>query len=71
MAQEGCDVLGFHCHTRRAKRTGQVRPSRWPSQKAMQAIRGDIHGLTSRQRLAEGLAAVSSQLTPGIAGWRN
>jgi RNA-directed DNA polymerase len=37
----------------------------------MKAIRGDIHGLTSRQRLAEGLAAVISQLNPVIAGWRN
>jgi RNA-directed DNA polymerase len=70
-AQEGCDFLGCHFHQLRAKRTGQLRPYRWPSQKAMKAIRGDIHGLTSRQRLAEGRAAVSSQLTPVSAGRRN
>jgi RNA-directed DNA polymerase len=71
MAQEGFDFLGFHVHKLRAKRTGKLLPSMWPSQKAMKAIRGDIHGLTSRQRLAEGLAAVISQLNPVIAGWRN
>jgi RNA-directed DNA polymerase len=43
----------------------------WPSQKAMKAIRGDIHGLTSRPRVAEGLAAVISPLNPVLAGWRN
>jgi RNA-directed DNA polymerase len=37
----------------------------------MKAIRRELHGLTSRQRLAEGLAAVISQLNPVIAGWRN
>jgi RNA-directed DNA polymerase len=71
MAQEGVDFLGFHFHKLRAQRTGKLRPYMWPSQKAMKAIRGAIHGLTSRQRLAEGLAAVSRQLNPVIAGWRN
>jgi group II intron reverse transcriptase/maturase len=71
MAQEGFDFLGFHFQKLRAKRTGKLLPYRWPSQKAMKAIRREIHALTSRQRLAEGLAAVISQLTPVIAGWRN
>jgi RNA-directed DNA polymerase len=71
MAQEGFDFLGFHFQKLRAKRTGKLLPYMWPSQKAMQAIRREIHALTSRQRLAEGLAAVISQLNPVIAGWRN
>jgi hypothetical protein len=71
MAQEGFDFLGFHFQKLRAKRTGKLLPYMWPSQKAMKAIRRDIHALTSRQRLAEGLAAVISQLNPVIAGWRN
>jgi RNA-directed DNA polymerase len=71
MAQEGFDFLGFHFHKLRAKRTGKLLPYMWPSQKAMKAIRREIHALTSRQRLAEGLAAVISQLNPVIAGWRN
>jgi RNA-directed DNA polymerase len=71
MAQEGFDVLGCHFHTRRAKRPGTLLPDRWPSQKAMKAIRGDIHGRTSRQRWAEGLAAVISQRNPVMAGGRN
>jgi len=68
MAQDSFDFLGFHFHKLRAKRTGQLLPYMWPSQKAMKAIRGDIHSLTSRQRLAEGLAAVISRLNPVIAG---
>jgi RNA-directed DNA polymerase len=71
MAQEGFDFLGFHFHKLRAKRTGKLLPCMWPSQKAMQAIRRAIHELTRRQHLAEGLAAVISQLNPVIAGWRN
>jgi RNA-directed DNA polymerase len=71
MAQEGFDCLGVHFHQLHATRTGKLLPSMWPSQKAMKAIRGDIHGLTSRQPLAEGLAAVISQLNPVIAGWRH
>ena len=71
MAQEGFDFLGFHFQKLRAKRTGKLLPYMWPSQKAMKAIRREIHALTSRQRLAEGLAAVISQLNPVIAGWRN
>jgi RNA-directed DNA polymerase len=71
MAQEGFDFLGFHFHKLRAKHTGQLLPDRWPGQKARKAIRGEIHGLTRRQRLAEGLAAIISQLNPVIGGWRN
>jgi RNA-directed DNA polymerase len=58
MAQEGFDFLGFHFHKLRAKHTGKLLPYMCPSQKAMKAIRREIHGLTHRQRLAEGLAAV-------------
>jgi hypothetical protein len=70
MAQEGVAFLGFHVQKLRAKRTGKLLASMWPSQTAMKAIRRESHGLTSRQRLAEGLAAVISQLKPVIAGWR-
>jgi RNA-directed DNA polymerase len=70
MAQAGFDFLGFHFQKLRAKRTGQLLPSMGPRQKAMQAIRREIHAHTSRQRLAAGLAAVISQLNPVSAGWR-
>jgi hypothetical protein len=70
MAQEGFDFLGFHFHKLRAKHTGKLLLYMCPSQKAMKAIRREIHGLTHRQRLAEGLAAVINQLNPVIAGWR-
>jgi RNA-directed DNA polymerase len=68
MAQEGFDFPGFQFPRLRAKHTGTLLPYMWPGQKA---IRGENHGLTSRQRLADGLAAVISQLNPVIVGWRN
>jgi RNA-directed DNA polymerase len=71
MAQEGFDFLGFHCHKLRAKHTGKRLPYRWPSQKAMKAMRRELHGRTRRQRVAEGLAAVISQRNPVMVGWRN
>jgi RNA-directed DNA polymerase len=71
MAQEGIDCLGCHVQQLRAKHTGKLLPYRWPSQKAMKAIRRARQGLTSRPRLAAGLAAVIGQLTPVIAGWRH
>ena len=70
MAQEGFDLLGFHFHKLRAKHTGKLLPYLWPGQKARKAIRREIHGLTSRQHLAEGLAAIISQLNPVMVGWR-
>ena len=71
MAQEGLDVLGFHVHKLRATHTGKLLPYLWPGQKAMKARRWEIHGRTSRQRFAEGLAAIISQLNPVMVGWRN
>jgi hypothetical protein len=52
-------------------RTGTRLPSRGPSPKALQARRRASHARTSRPRWAEGLAAVSRQRTPGMAGWRH
>jgi RNA-directed DNA polymerase len=49
-AQEGFDFLGFQFPTLRAPHTGKLRPSRWPRQQAMKAIRRERQGLTSRQR---------------------
>lgn len=71
IAQDGFDFLGFHFHKLRAKRTGKLLPYMWPSQKAMKAIRREIHEFTRRQRLAAGLAAVIHRLKVVIAGWRN
>jgi group II intron reverse transcriptase/maturase len=64
MGQEGFDFLGFHFHKMKAKKTGKLLPYMWPSQKAMQAIRSEIHELTSRKRLAEGLDEIVNQ--PGL-----
>ena len=71
MGQEGFDFLGFHFHKMKAKKTGKLLPYMWPSQKAMQAIRSEIHELTSRRRLAEGLDEIVNQLKPVIRGWRD
>jgi len=37
----------------------------------MKAIRSELHELTSRKKLDEGLEAILQQLTPVIRGWRN
>ena len=71
MGQEGFDFLGFHFHKMKAKKTNKLLPYMWPGQKAMQAIRRELHELTSRRKLAEGLDAIIQQLTPVIRGWRN
>ena len=71
MGREGFDFLGFHFHKLRAKKTNKRLPYMWPSQKAMKAIRSELHELTSRKKLAEGLEAILQQLTPVIRGWRN
>jgi group II intron reverse transcriptase/maturase len=71
MGQEGFDFLGFHFHKMKAKKTNKLLPYMWPSQKAMQTIRSELHELTSRKKLAEGLDAILQQLTPVIRGWRN
>lgn len=71
MGQEGFDFLGFHFHKMKAKKTNKLLPYMWPGQKAMKAIRRELHELTSRKKLAEGLEAIIQQLTPVIRGWRN
>ena len=71
MGREGFDFLGFHFHKLKAKKTNKRLPYMWPSQKAMKAIRSELHELTSRKKLAEGLEAILQQLTPVIRGWRN
>jgi RNA-directed DNA polymerase len=71
MGQEGFDFLGFHFHKMKAKKTNKLLPYMWPGQKAMKAIRSELHELTSRKKLAEGLDAIIQQLTPVIRGWRN
>jgi RNA-directed DNA polymerase len=71
MGQEGFDFLGFHFHKMKAKRTRKLLPYMWPSQKAMKAIRREVHELTRRQRLAEGLEEIVRHLNPVIRGWRN
>jgi len=71
LGREGFDFLGFHFHKMKAKKTRKLLPYMWPSQKAMKAIRHEIHELTRRQRLAEGLEEIVRQLNPVIRGWRN
>lgn len=71
MGREGFDFLGFHFHKMKAKKTGKQLPYMWPGQKAMKAIRSEVHERTTRQKLAEGLEEIIRQLNPVIQGWRN
>jgi RNA-directed DNA polymerase len=64
MGREGFDFLGFHFHKLKSKRTGRIVPYIWPSQKAMQVVRGRIHYITERRNLRNPL-----QRSSNISTW--
>ena len=66
----GCECLGCHLHTGRARRSGKLIPRMWPGQKAMQAIRSPMRAQTERRGLQETLTARGAQRNPIIRGWR-
>jgi RNA-directed DNA polymerase len=70
MNQDGFDFLGFHFHKMRAKNTGKLVPYMWPGEKAMKAVRSEIHGTTDRKWLNKSLREIITHLNPVIRGWR-
>lgn len=70
MGGEGFDVLGFHFHKLRSKRSGRVVPYAWPSQKAMKLVRAKIREQTERTRLRVELSELVVSLNRLIVGWR-
>jgi hypothetical protein len=67
----GCELLGFHFHQGRARKSGTLIPLRWPGQKAMKAIRSHMREQTERRGLRGTLAAMVAKLNRIIRGWRN
>lgn len=69
--QGGFDFLGFHCRKVESwRKRGQRYLHRWPSRRAMQAVRGRIKALTvPRQRLAEPIAPLITELNRLLRGW--
>jgi group II intron reverse transcriptase/maturase len=69
--QQGFDFLGFHCRMVESwRRRGQRYLQRWPSRRAMQAVRRRIKALTApRHRLPEPVGAIVTELNRVLRGW--
>lgn len=67
---EGFDFLGVHFRLGRSWRTQRWYCQRWPSRRAMKAIRLKIKAITApRSRLKWPVQAVVNELTPVLRGW--
>jgi len=65
----GFDFLGFH-HRKTPSRFGNRRYlSKWPSQRAMAAIRAKVRDRTDRRFASRDLHAVVDDLNPVLRGW--
>ena len=71
MGKEGFDFLGFHIRKVRSVRTRKLLPFKWPSPKAMKAIREKIKECTQRRWTRVSLSQTVKTLNPIIRGWRN
>ncbi len=69
--REGIDFLGFHCRKVESWRyRGKKYLQKWPSQKAMRAIRERVKAITSpRHRLPEPVAAIVDEVNHVLRGW--
>jgi group II intron reverse transcriptase/maturase len=71
LGKEGFEFLGCHLQIMRSHFKGRCYLFRWPSQRAMKAIRSRIHDLTERRRWAgmKDIREVISELNPVLRGW--
>jgi group II intron reverse transcriptase/maturase len=71
IGKEGFDFLGCHLRIVRSRFKGRCYLFRWPSQRAMKAIRAKIHDLTSARRWAgmKDIREVIRMLNPVLRGW--
>jgi len=71
LGKEGFEFLGCHLRIMRSHFKGRNYLFRWPSQRAMKAIRSRIHDLTRRERWAgmKDIREVISELNPVLRGW--
>jgi len=73
VGKEGFDFLGCHFRVLRSHFKGQRYLFRWPSQKAMKALRSRVRDLTDRRRRAgmRDIREVILDLNPVLRGWGN
>lgn len=73
LGKDGFDFLGCHLRIVRSHFKGKCYLFRWPSPRAMQAIRARIRALTDRSRRAgmRDLLEVINDLNPVLRGWGN
>jgi len=71
IGKEGFDFLGCHLRIVRSRFKGRCYLFRWPSQRAMKAIRAKIHDLTSARRWAgmKDIREVIRMINPVLRGW--
>jgi RNA-directed DNA polymerase len=69
--QQGFDFLGFHCRMVESWRwRGKRYLQRWPSRRAMQAIRDRVKAITApRHRLPRPARAIVAELNRALRGW--
>jgi group II intron reverse transcriptase/maturase len=73
IGKEGFDFLGCHFRIVRSHFRGKCYLFRWPSQRAMNAIRARVRALTRRRRWAgmKDIRDVVAVLNPVLRGWCN
>jgi group II intron reverse transcriptase/maturase len=71
VGKDGFEFLGCHLRVVRSHFKGKRYLFRWPSQRAMKAIRAKIHDLTDRRRWAgmKDIRTVIQVLNPVLRGW--
>jgi hypothetical protein len=70
--KDGLDFLGFHMRKVESwKWRGKWYLQRWPSARAMSAIRAKIRALTDRRSTGLALSIVVERLNPVLRGWAN
>ena len=68
----GFDFLGFHQHLVRSRKYGKWYCQRWPSGRAMAAIRARVKATTApRFRLKQPIGNLVAELNPVLRGWCN
>jgi group II intron reverse transcriptase/maturase len=73
LGKDGFVFLGCYFRSVRSVFTGKTYLFRWPSPKAMKAIRAKVRGLTDRRRRAgmKDIREVIADLNPVLRGWGN
>jgi RNA-directed DNA polymerase len=70
--QDGFDFLGFHIRLVRSRQWGRWYCQRWPSRRAMAALRAKVKAITApRSLLKLPIEVIVERLNPVLRGWGN